>query len=126
MKFDPYLPIAVTFEGEPALDAGGPRREFYHGLFQEMAFQSCLFEGPPDRLRPRYTPQIVMSGLFKMLGRALAQAIILEGMGFPYLSPIFYEYIVYGQPSMVIAGDHITNEDMDLEVQHVLNLVSEN
>ena len=35
--------LKVTFIGEPAVDAGGPLREYFHLLLRELAENSSLF-----------------------------------------------------------------------------------
>ena len=45
--------LAVTFLGEPAVDAGGPCREFFRLLIQEV-FGSSFFDGPEDARVPAH------------------------------------------------------------------------
>lgn len=46
--------LKVTFVGEPAVDAGGPLREFFHLLLQELANNSSLFCGPSTSRTPKH------------------------------------------------------------------------
>ena len=36
-KFDPTSPVTVQFQNQPAVDVGGPKREFYTRLFEDIA-----------------------------------------------------------------------------------------
>lgn len=50
-KFDPASPLTVQFQNQPAVDVGGPKREFYTRLFDDVAkadggLNLVLFEGP--------------------------------------------------------------------------------
>ena len=45
--------IKVTFVGEPAVDSGGPRREYFTLLIRAIATNNSLFEGDTDRRFPR-------------------------------------------------------------------------
>ena len=45
--------IKVTFVGEPAVDSGGPRREYFTLLIRAIAMNNSLFEGDTDRRLPR-------------------------------------------------------------------------
>ena len=46
--FDEKKHLKVTFIGEPAVDGGGPRREFFMLLLGSIASNSTLLDGPPD------------------------------------------------------------------------------
>ena len=56
-----------------------------------------LFDGPPNQLRPVCTAEARSSGLFKVLGSMVAHSICQDGIGFPYLSPACYWYIISGE-----------------------------
>jgi len=50
-KFDITRPFRVSFNNQPALDVGGPKREFFTILFEELTEMDvkllpALFEGP--------------------------------------------------------------------------------
>ena len=46
--FDEKKHIRVRFIGEPAVDQGGPRREFFMLLMNAVANSSSLLQGPPN------------------------------------------------------------------------------
>ena len=48
-NFDEKKHIRVCFLGEPAVDEGGPRREFYMLLMGAIANSSSFLDGPPNR-----------------------------------------------------------------------------
>ena len=99
--FDARCPIRITFEKQPAVDTGGPRRQFYSMVFSalEDSQQYKLFEGPPGRLIPVYSASQVFSGLMKILGKMLAHSIVQCGVGMPVFSPVLYWYIITGDVS---------------------------
>jgi len=45
----PSKHIRVTFLGEPAVDDGGPRREFFMLLMGVIGNNGSLFQGPPGK-----------------------------------------------------------------------------
>ena len=47
--FDEKKHVRVRFIGEPAVDEGGPRREFFMLLMGAIANNSSLLDGPPTR-----------------------------------------------------------------------------
>ena len=48
-SFDEKKHIRVRFIGEPAIDEGGPRREFFMLLMGAVGNSSSLLDGPPNR-----------------------------------------------------------------------------
>lgn len=48
-NFDSKKHIRIRFIGEPAVGAGGPRREFFMLLLNEIGNNGSLLQGPPDR-----------------------------------------------------------------------------
>ena len=87
-NFDPTLDMRVRFQGQPAVDTGGPRRQMFTSVFTTFATSTDLnlFEHDGQFLRPQYSVQNVMSNLMVILGKMIAHALALEGLGFPYLS----------------------------------------
>ena len=47
--FDESKHFRVTFLGDPAVDQGGPKREFFMLLMGAIANSGSLLDGPPDR-----------------------------------------------------------------------------
>ena len=80
-----------------------------------------LFVGSPFRLRLRHSTQIIISGTMKIIGRLIAHAILLEGIGFPYLSPCLYWYMC--TQSENIALQYALLDDLDKHSQAVVQQV---
>ena len=75
-KFDRQAPVRISIRGQPAVDTGGVQRQFFSVVFSKLADSSsvlCLFEGPPNRLRPAYKASLLSSGLLKIFGTMVAQ-----------------------------------------------------
>ena len=49
-SLDVKRPFCVRFLGEPAVDAGGPQREFFQLFLQELKTTGSLFHHTPDGL----------------------------------------------------------------------------
>lgn len=47
--YDETKHLRVTFLGEPAVDEGGPRREFFMLLLGDVANNGSLLDGSPER-----------------------------------------------------------------------------
>ena len=61
-SFDCSKFLRIRFIGEAAVDDGGPRREFFHLLLQEM-FKSSYFAGFPKHVVPVHTKGRQFKGL---------------------------------------------------------------
>ena len=91
--------IRVVLQGQPAIDTGGVRRQLYVSVLRDFAenVHMRLFDGPPNHLRPLYSAEARASGLFTVLGTIVGHAILQEGIGFPYLSPMCFWYLACGE-----------------------------
>ena len=79
-----------------------------------------IFKGPCTRLRPSFKLSVLNSGILKTLGQMISHTIMMDGMGFPYLSPPCYYYMAGEYNTAVIL---ITNEDLSSRVCLVLQQV---
>ena len=91
--------LRIILDGKPSIDTGGVRRQVYSSVFDNFAHNHTirLFDGPENHLRPVCTAEARSSGLFKILGVMIAHSICQDGIGFPYLSPTCYWYMVGGE-----------------------------
>ena len=126
-KFDPTRPLNITFKNQPAVDTGGPKREFYTQLFHGLATSDgsvlpAMFEGEEGRLIPCYSSSVVYSGLMTVVGKMIAHSIVQCGVGFPFLSPVCYWYLITGDVSEAISYGNI--EDVrDIEYAELIHRV---
>ena len=129
-KFDPASPVIVQFQNQPAVDVGGPKREFYTRLFDDIAkadggLNLVLFEGPDGRLMPKYSATIVYSGILTVVGKMIAHSIVQCGIGFSFLSPAAYWYIVTGDIAKAVGYCNLSDV-RDIEVAQLIKKVVEN
>ena len=75
-QFNKYL--AVTFLGEPAVDAGGPCREFFRLLTQEI-FKSSFFDGPEDARVPAHNILALEKRTYRYIGELNAFILRVRG-----------------------------------------------
>jgi hypothetical protein len=124
-KFDFTVPIKITFAGEPAIDGGGPVREFFTILTRELLSSSSsirLFEGRNSRFLPIHNTDAVRSNLFKVAGRIVAASVCHGGPGFPVFSRAIYSY--FQNPNSDDLSERISQEDVvDMYVVDALNKV---
>ena len=84
-KFDFMRPLKISFEGEPAIDGGGPKREFFTIQLRELLSPSAsvrLFEGRENIFLPMHNTDALCSNLFKVARRMIASSIMQGGPGF--------------------------------------------
>ena len=86
--------MKVTFEGEPAIDGGGPKRELFtitiHALLSPSATPR-LFEGRNGHFLPMHNTDALRANLFKVASRIVA-SILQGGPGFPIFPMSVYSY----------------------------------
>ena len=88
--------LRVEIAGQPAIDVGGVRAMLYTTIYTGFASNAHvkLFDGPARKLYPTCSAEARSSGLFKILGMMVGHSIMQDGVGFPYLSPTCYWYII--------------------------------
>ncbi len=121
--FNPKRNLKVRFYDQPGVDAGGVRRQMFTNVFCEFisSKQISLFQEGPFNLIIHYSVQNVLSGLMVILGRVIAHAIVLEGIGFPHLSRAAFWYLATGDDDRVIGYTSI--DDVQLGVKSLLTQV---
>ena len=88
--------LRITFVGEPAVDAGGPLREFFHLLLMSIAQNNMLFCGPPTSRTPNHNVMELQKMTFKYVGVFFALSIVHGGPAPMFLSSAVANYIAYG------------------------------
>jgi hypothetical protein len=121
-------PVKIMFEGEPAIDRGGPKREFFTLLLRQLLSPNSavhLFEGKDGIYLPLHNTDALRSKLFEVAGRMVAASIINGGPGFPYFSKAVWQYIQCTDTDAVT--EYITKDDViDFEVIEAINKVHGN
>ena len=72
-----------------------------------------LFDGTARHLRPPCSAEARASGLFRVLGIMLGHSLLQSGMGFPYLAPQCYWYVV-GREEQAL--ENLSVEDLNADV----------
>ena len=122
--FDPSRPIRVYFNGQPAVDTGGVKRQFFSDLFERLTTSTefKLFEGPSARLLFNYNQHALSSGITKLFGTIVGHSIVQGCGGFPYLAESSYHYLATGDITQ--AMDHVTIADVyDVDAVNFINQV---
>ena len=87
--------LRVTFIGEPAVDDGGPLREFLYRLLA-VGQNDMLFCGPLSCRVPRHNLVELDKRTYFYVGVMIARSLIHGGPDPVFFSPAVADYIVYG------------------------------
>ena len=71
----------VIFVGEPGVDEGAPRREFFHLFLEELGNQGTLFTGPPEKQELLHNTMALERGDFLAAGKLIGLSLIHGGPG---------------------------------------------
>ena len=88
--------LRVTFFGEPAVDAGGPLREFFRLVLGELSRNNSLFCGVETARAPLHNVIALSKKTFKYVGCMLAASLINGGPAPGFFADFVADYIVYG------------------------------
>jgi len=110
-KIDFDLRIRISLTDQVTIDTGGVRRQVYTQVYADFAQNKHihLFDGVENFLRPATSAVARSSGMLKILGKMISHSIFQDGIGFPFLSPTCYWYLI-GNEDMAI--QHISLEDL--------------
>ena len=122
-SFDISKMIKVNFIGEEAVDLGGPRREFFHLLMQEI-FQSQYFTGYPDHVIPQHNVEAAVDNRFYIFGKMIATCIVQGGEAPVCFAKPVADYIVNREVSSPTNLDDIPDYDVRDGLSQVHPLVS--
>ena len=79
-----------------------------------------LFDCPENHLCPACTAEARSSGLIKILATMISLSICQDGVGFPYLSPTCYWYMISGEEK---ALQYATINDMPADSAMIISQV---
>ncbi len=79
--FDESKHLRFTFLGEPAVNDGGPKREFIMLFINCLNSHESLFEGPLNRRVLKHTTSALDKRLYKIVGKIIAFSVIHGGPG---------------------------------------------
>ena len=117
-SFNDRIGITISFIGEPAQDAGGPLREFFTLLWQTLARNSSLFNGPEESRTLAHNVCALQQEEYVIIGRLIALALMYGGTAPHFFSPSVVSYL-FDEPPVDIVSDVV-----EVEIQHKIRQVS--
>ena len=111
--FDVKKHLRVKFIGEKGADGGGPRRELFFRMVEEMSKQSMLFEGPDELRTPKHNLMALRQKKYHLIGKIIVLSILNGGPAPKFFPKHILEYLFLGH----VTGSEgniaqITSEDM--------------
>ena len=85
--------LSITFIGEPAVDDGGPLREFFRLLMLEIGKDTSLFCGPEGRRTPTHNLLALQRNEYFFVGKCIALSISYGGPGPHFLCETIARYM---------------------------------
>jgi len=95
-SFNESKHLRFTFLGEPAVDDGGPKREFFMLFMNSLNSQESLFEGPLDKRVLRHNTSSLDKHVYMIVGKIIALSVIHGGPGPVFLAESVVNYIFRG------------------------------
>lgn len=104
--------LAVTFLGEPAVDAGGPLREFFRLLLAEICRNNSLFCGPDTARVPLHNIAALKKQTFKYIGCMIGASLLNGGPSPNFFANIVADYILFGIDKTKVKIEDVVNTTM--------------
>ena len=116
--------LKVCFIGEEAVDAGGPRREFFHLLVQEIFTKSGLFGGFPDHVVVFHDAVAIANNTYYIMGKMIATCVIQGGEAPACFANAVADYLVYGEVKSPVCLDDIPMVEIRSLLQQVMHITN--
>ncbi len=104
---DLYKHLKVTFVGEPAVDSGGPMREYMYLLMSSIAKSHLFFNGEETKRVPMHNIVELEKNTFFYIGSIFALSLVHGGPSPSFLALSVADYIVYGVKAVQVSVDDI-------------------
>ncbi len=118
-SFDESKHLRFTFLGEPAVDDGGPKREFFMLFLNSLNSQENLLEGPLDKRVLRHNTSALDKNVYKSIGKIIALSVIHGGPGPAFLAKSVVNYIFRSGTTFNVYIEDVP----DQSIQALLNKV---
>ena len=119
-RFTPFSTVRVCIQDQQAIDTGGVRRQLYGDALCKISSDEDLFEQRESGIYPVFRHSTMSSGIFGTIGKIIGHAIIMDNLGFPYLSPALYYYMA---SHLNLAVSAITMGDLGSNAEHIVSKV---
>jgi hypothetical protein len=112
--------LKVVFLGESSVDEGGPRREFFQLLLNEIFVNSGLFIGWPSNVIPVSNFDAVGANKYFIVGRIISTSLVQGGATPACFCQAIAKYLAYDQIRCDPCIDDITDEYVKNKLMKVI------
>ena len=111
-SLDVHRQMKVVFVGEPCEHAGGPLREFFTLLVQEMVTHSGIFEGEDGHVVPVHNTIALTNGDYYIVGKMIATSLVHGGRAPHCFARAFAELLVYGKVKSEVDYEEVPDQEV--------------
>lgn len=111
--------LRVTFLGEPAVDVGGPLREYFHLLIASVAQNNSLFVGPQFKRTPAHSVVEVDRKTFYYVGVILAALIVYGGSAPSFFTEAVADFLLYGLGKVRVTVEDVPDPVIRVKLEKV-------
>lgn len=119
-NFNITSPIEVEIEDAPAVDLGGPRRQFFTEFLRDMPKELKLIEENGAIHFLTCNTDSVLCRHYARFAQFIVYSVLQEGPGYPHLPKALYYYLVGG---VDMAIEHLSLDELPLATQYVVEQV---
>ena len=95
-SFNPACHLKVRFIGEPAVDEGGPMREFFRLFTQSLSMAGSFFQTSPRGILPAHNILALGKNSYKTAGMILSVGVVHGAQSPMCFTPETAHFLVYG------------------------------
>ena len=115
--FNVSKPLKVQIIGEPSVDDGGPRREFFQFLMREAFTSSGLFTGWPKNVVPIHDVSAVAANKFYIVGKMITTSLLQGGQPPVCFAAPIANYLIFSEircsPSLDDIPDYTLRQTLE-------------
>ena len=119
-NFDFTKPLKITFIAEPAVDDGGPSREFFSEVLRSIFQNGNLFQGQEDCKAIVHNVGALCNEEFKVAGQVIAMSMVHGWRSPSCISKHMFSYMIGGVSSVKPSVDDINNRGIKEKAELVI------
>ena len=111
--------LRLRFIGESAIDDGGPQREYFQLLLQEIASLSGFYEGWLDHVLPVHNVTALANNKFYIVGKMVATVLVQGGQLPAYFAGAIADFLCFERVTCLTDIDDIADVEVRSSLQKV-------
>lgn len=116
---DATKPLRVTFIGEPAVDTGGPLREFFRLAMGEIFANNSIFHGSASARIPAHNVVHLRKKTYFYVGKMFAISLVHGGPAPACMASPVADYFTYGMERVKATVSDVPDMEIQTKLQQV-------